>query len=81
MEKNTSGVVLPHHTYFCLGQGVALPDAYRNRPVAAAGVTLHADVAVAVGVPRGISCVCCPRYMCKAPFTLCHTSVTGIACT
>jgi hypothetical protein len=63
-------VVLPHHTDFGLEQGVALPDADLDGPVAAAGMMLCADVAVAVGVPRGIPCILCLRHMCEVPFTL-----------
>jgi hypothetical protein len=74
-------VVLLHHTNLGLEQGVALPDADLDRPVAAAGITLCADVTIAVRMPCGISYVRCLRHMREAPFTLCRTSMTGMTCT
>jgi hypothetical protein len=51
MEASTPGVVLPHHTVFGLGEGVALLEVDLLGPAAVGGVTLCTNVATAIGVP------------------------------
>ncbi len=46
MKMNAPRVVLPHHTDFCLGEGVALPEVDYFEPAAVSTVTLCTNVTV-----------------------------------
>ncbi len=83
IEMNAPGMVLPHHTDFGLGEGVAFPEADLLGPVAVGGMTLRNNITAAVGVPaatQGLPCVRCLRYWREVPFSACHILVRRMAC-